>query len=477
MRISTVFQFVLFSAGAAVISARSAATFTATGSMTSGRAAHTGTLLPNGKVLIAGGYSPTGFSPSSATAELFDPSTGAFKPTGSMSTPRGGHTATLLPDGRVLIVGGRNGVEDLAAAELYDPSTGAFAPTGAMNTLRGLHTAALLADGRVLVTGCAIPCNSGIAELYDPGAGTFAPAGTSSTAGVTATLLVDGKVLTTGGGCAANGGNAQLFDPGTGAFSFTDRFPNACDDIDTATLLTNGQVLFAGNEENDGTPADAELYDSAAGTFASLGHTIGPHEFSSATLIPDGTVLIIGGQAPGGNGDPGAELYTPTTGTFAPTASMSSGRHSHTATLLPDGTVLVVGGYNVWPSSTSSAELYHPAALVSGPLLFSPSGDGQGQGAIWHADTGRAASSDDPATAGDVLAMYTTSLVESGVIPTQVAVGGRLAEILYFGDAPGYPGYFQVNFRVPSGVAPGSAVPVRLTYLDRPSNAVTINVR
>jgi uncharacterized protein (TIGR03437 family) len=83
----------------------------------------------------------------------------------------------------------------------------------------------------------------------------------------------------------------------------------------------------------------------------------------------------------------------------------------------------------------------------------------------------------NPAAPGDVLSMCTTSLFEGGVIPPQVAIGGQLAEILFFGDAPGYPGYFQVNFRMPSGVRPGSAVPVRLTCIRRPSNAVTMGVK
>jgi uncharacterized protein (TIGR03437 family) len=108
--------------------------------------------------------------------------------------------------------------------------------------------------------------------------------------------------------------------------------------------------------------------------------------------------------------------------------------------------------------------------------LFSTSGDGKGQGAIWHAQTGQIASAGNRAVAGEALSMYTTSLANGGVIPPQVAIGGRLAEVLYFG-ASGYPGYNQVNFRLPSGLAPGSAVSVRLNYIGRPSNQVTLGVR
>jgi uncharacterized protein (TIGR03437 family) len=153
---------------------------------------------------------------------------------------------------------------------------------------------------------------------------------------------------------------------------------------------------------------------------------------------------------------------------------MTTDRSFQTATLLLNGKVQIAGGAG--HGGLSSAELYTPAMLVPAPVLFSLSGDGNGQGTIWNSQTGQIPSAANPAGAGDVLSLYTTSLFEGGVIPPQVAIGGKLAEILYFGDAPGYPGYFQVNFVVPSSVAPGSAVPVRLTYIGRPSNAVTIGV-
>jgi len=152
-----------------------------------------------------------------------------------------------------------------------------------------------------------------------------------------------------------------------------------------------------------------------------------------------------------------------------------------TATLLNDGQILVTGGIGGPPviqghPVTPNAEIYRPAVLVPSPQLFPVSGDRSGQGAIWHAATGEIASPASPAVAGEALSMYTTSLVDGGLIPPQVAVGGRFAEIPYFGAAPGYPGYAQVNFRAPGGVAPGPAVPVRLSYIGRSSNEVTIGV-
>jgi len=160
---------------------------------------------------------------------------------------------------------------------------------------------------------------------------------------------------------------------------------------------------------------------------------------------------------------------------------MINGRISFTATLLKDGTVLIAGGLDpTLNSPIAGAELYHPLSVTPAPALFSLSGDGRGQGAIWHAATGQAATEDTPAVAGEAQSMYTTSLNEGSVIPPQVAIGGLLAEILFFGDAPGYPGYpgfNQVNVLVPGGIVPGSAVRVRLTYLGRPSNQVAIAVR
>ena len=425
-------------------------TFTATGNMTTPRSWHTATLLPDGKVLIAGGgvYQITAFSSplTLASAELYDPDTGTFSATGNLTTSRASHTATLLNNGTVLIAGGlqdpagvylASAVVFLASAELYDPSTGIFTATGNM-TSPWADTATLLANGKVLITrdDLVTPLYVSSADLYDPSIGTFTSAGYL---------------------------NVNHTEP-------------------TATLVTNGKVLIAGGDFGDGDGASdiAELYDPATGAFSITGNMTVGREQDTATLLPDGSVLFAGGHNVLDLAV-SAEIYDPLAEAFSRTASMTTARELHTATMLSDGRVLIAGGdderYWIPETILSSAELYTPAVLVPAPVLFSLSGDGKGQGAIWHSATGQITSSQNPAVAGEILSMYTTSLAEGGVVPPQVAIGGKLAEILFFGDAPGYPGYSQVNSRMPNGVVPGSAVRVRLTYIGRPSNAVTIGVQ
>ena len=454
--------------------------FTATGATTVPRSGHTATLLPGGKVLIAGGWEhqQTSASNSVASAELYDPTTGTFGSTGNMTTSRVNHTATLLPDGRVLIAGGidaRN--QGLASTELYDPATGTFSTTGAMGTARSAHMAALLPNGKVLVAG-----GDGArgAEIYDPAAGTFSPTGDMQipSYGVnTAMLLADGRVFIGGGQ------TSDLYDSTTGTFSTTGGWSQIVTNWpDAQNVLTSGKVLITGGDANAlGSIVFAGLYDPGTGTFATTGSMKAARSAHVATTLPDGTALITGGQMNSGQIISAAELYDPATGGFTVTGSMVTGRCCHTATLLDSGQVLIVGGVAVapgfpsyQPSYPATAELYSPPVLSAAPELFSSS-DGKGQGAIWDGITGKIASPSAPAVAGEILSLYTRGLGNGSLIPPQVAVGGRLGEIRYFGDAPGYPGYSQVNFRIPDGIS-GSAVPVRLIYLGRSSNEVTIAV-
>jgi hypothetical protein len=201
--------------------------FTSVGSMSVARCSATTNLLPDGRVLVAGGGSgPNGASPL-ASAEIFDPATQKFAVTGSMSVPRTFATSTSLADGRVLIIGGctSNPIGDdscpggsTASAEIFDPATGAFTQTGQMMTGRTSNIAVLLPDGRVLVAG-GIGNHStddlATGELFDPTTGRFAPTGQMGTAreGAAAALLRDGRVLVVGGTEKDASQSAELYQP------------------------------------------------------------------------------------------------------------------------------------------------------------------------------------------------------------------------------------------------------------------------
>ena len=476
--------------GAAAL-AQSPGTFTQTGDLTVPRQFHTATLLANGKVLIAGG---SNMNSAWASAELYDPASGTFTTTGSMTMPRSRHTATLLPNGKVLIVGGSS----QASAELYDPSSGRFIATGGMTAARSLHTATLLNNGKVLIAGGNYPYLQ-TAELYDPFTETFSATGDMTEPGAdTATLLTNGKVLITRSVRLFEEDHADLYDPATGTFTRTGdiivadptQFPNTTPGQNpSAILLTNGMVLIAGGSQGDFWATGAQLYDPSTGAFTITGElTAGIGYWQAAALLPNGEVLIAGESSgvpcgvthigtPLANTCSGAaEVYDPVTGAFsAPFETLS--QEGHAATLLPDGKLLLSGGFRCCGITIAGAELYHPGMLLASPVLFSISGDGKGPGAILHASTHQIVSAEVPASAGEAIEIFGSGLIGGAVIPPQVAIGGQLAELLYFGMAPGYSGLNQITIRVPNGLTSGPTVPLRLNYLSRPSNQVTLAVR
>src|SRR5262245_15351670 len=479
--------------GAVLARAQSPGTFVQTSSMTSARSSHTATLLSNGQVLIAGGMDspaapPGGRGSVLANAEVYDPSAGTFRAAGAMTTPRRLHTATLLPDDRVLIVGGYGeGGTALASAELFDPASGTYSPTGSLTTARGGHSAILLSTGAVLVIGGydtrAYP-DIAPAELYDPAAGVFKAAGAYVGRGgcdfcAPAVLLPDGTVLFTGQQ------PAQLYDPVSDSFSASGAMST---ELSAAAPLTSGQVLFAGGEPL-GRSASAQLYNAATHTFAPTADMTSRRVWHTLSSLPDGTVLAVGGETDSCSGNAcyfagsvaSAELYDPSAGVFVPTADIAIARSTHTATLLGDGRVLIAGGVSyggigIFRGSLASAELYRPATSVPAPALVPLSGDGQRQGMIFHAGTRHLAIPDDPATTDEEIEIVCTGLADSVFAP-QVAIGGRITMVLSITRAPDRPGASHVRVRVPRGIAAGPAVPVRLFHMNRPSNDVTIAIR
>ena len=254
-----------------------------TGSLNTPRVGHTATLLPNGKVLVAAGYNGTGFL---SSAELYDPASGTWSITGSLNAPRYYPTATLLTNGKVLVVGWDNSG---GGAELYDPATGTWSVTGNLLVARSDHAATLLPNGKVLIAGGVIgytdfdlPITVNDAELYDPGHRDLEHRrqpqhGSRGSHGWT--LLQNGKVLVAGGWDGLSyGPSAELYDPVTGIWSYTGNL-NISHYGDTATLLANGQVLVVGGFSTN----YAELYDPATATWR---FTDAPNSGGAATLLP-----------------------------------------------------------------------------------------------------------------------------------------------------------------------------------------------
>ena len=344
---------------------RGSGSWNPTGSMKNGRLGETATLMPDGHVLVAGGW--PGDRVLSVSAELYDPISGRWTETGRMHWPRAqGHSATLLSDGRVLVAGGSSielGHPPQSSAELYDPATGTWADTSSMLLARSHHSATLLYDGKVLVVGGAVYSNklraSKRAELYDPATGTWTSTGsmTAGLVGPTAALLPDGKVLVVGGSESATPDlqSAELYDPRVGTWSAAPSFAGA-GSCRVATPLLDGEVLVVCAEAN-GARTSAELYDPATGGWATTASP--PAECcvgeasprGSIVLLPDGRVLWKDLIDPGELYDPASGAWTSAGGPTYPAdpswglgftgTDEGAGYYADTFTLLPDGRVLM----------------------------------------------------------------------------------------------------------------------------------------
>jgi hypothetical protein len=323
------------------------------------RAAHTATLLRNGTVLVVGGMHGAG-----TTAEVYDPARGSFSPSGKTVTERaGGHAAVLLPTGSVLLTGGWAGPAVTASAERYDPATDTYSAAGTMNGPRSAHTATLLTTGEVLIAGGFDGSRRlRTAELYDPRTGTFAATGSMAEprSEYAAVLLSDGRVLVTGGNLSSGEvlASAEIYDPIAGVFHRTGdmtiiRHKHA------ATTLRDGKVLIVGGSDardGRGRYASAEVFDPTTGTFSAVNPMNAarfklPH---AVVLLRTGEVLVAGGAERAEVYDPGTRRFRTSPGNVGADLSFS------TATLLRDGRVLIVGGYDSRIQPTTGAWLYRP---------------------------------------------------------------------------------------------------------------------
>jgi hypothetical protein len=327
------------------------------------RSGHTATLLPDGRVLVTGGMRRN--QDFCRSAELFDPATGKFSATGEMQIARVGHAAVLLRSGKVLIAGGWIGHGVTDEAELYDPATGKFTVIRHMLIGRGRPEATLLRDGNVLITGGGGDNDGGgssitSAEIFDASTSKFRETGSMHVARIshTATLLADGRVLIAGGRGLEVNATAEIYDANSGTFHDTGRLISARYKH-TAGLLPDGRVLIAGGSDDrdwHGTLSSAEIYDLQAGTFRS---TSSLHD--ARFKLPDEAVQLHSGKLLIAGGNRQAELYDEPTGKFTVVGGdTGDSRHFMSETLLGDGRVLLAGGYAYSPEATAQTWIYKP---------------------------------------------------------------------------------------------------------------------
>lgn len=421
--------------------------WSATGSLDVARTRHTATLLANGKVLVVGGLNGT--TPL-GSAELYDPATGRWSATGSLITPRYDHAAVRLANGKALVVGGSGGPIFPTSAEIYDPETGVWSDAGNPGVFFPLPKATLLADSRALVTGGFIAGGRiNAVVVYDPAINAWSSAGAMNAERLfhSTTLLPDGRVLVAGGLGPQFLRTAEVYDPATNRWTLTGEL-TAPRGEHQVTLLANGKVLVAGGVgESPNTFISAELYDPATSKWSATRAPTTYRVWHTLTLLPNGKALAAGGLS-----FISAELYDPATGSWTLTAALRQERQRHTATLLPNGKVLVVGG------ETLSTPTLPGSTLASAELFDS------GEPNI--ASASAASFAVGPLAPEAIVAAFGTNLATSAQtaaglpLPTQLAgvnvrvrdsAGAERDASLFF-VSPN-----QINYQIPPGVVNGPA--------------------
>jgi hypothetical protein len=332
-------------------------------------------VLPNGTFWVAGGQNDSGLRSDDSIYTSIDATHGTWATNEAHTFAAGPHldgTATLLPNGSILIAGGSNGQDGKTGVEIYDPSTDTFSRTTNSTTLSQpttQHVAALLNNGLVLIAGGTNGWSDTYynnAFLYNPGTDSVAASsGTLSMAraGSRAVTLNNGKVLIVGGEDVNGVDNlADLYTPATDSFATVTGGMASPRLYHTATLLPSGKVLIAGGSNGTQVLSTLEVYDPTANTFTPLGSMSTARMAHSAVLLANGNVLIFGGSDNSGNVLQSAEVIDPNyagdSGTLTiPATSMNSTRELDSATLLPNGTVLAAGGYS-GTASLASAEVW-----------------------------------------------------------------------------------------------------------------------
>jgi Kelch motif/Galactose oxidase, central domain len=325
------------------------------------RSGHSATLMPDGKVLIVGGMRRN--QDFYRSAELYDPATEKFTSAGEMALARVGHAAVLLHSGKVLIVGGWIGHGCTDSAELYDPLTGKFTTLSKMTAKRGQPAATLLANGDVLISGGAdhdTPGGIASAEIFHAADLSFEPLAPMHFARIaqTTTVLRDGRVLIAGGRGDSVNASAEIFDPVTKRFTVTGSMLTARYKH-SAGLLPDGRVLIAGGSDDrdwNGAMNNAEIYDPVKQTFTATSPLN-----DSRFKLPREAARLASGQLLFAGGSKTVEIYDPASGKFLlASGQIDAARHFMTETKLKNGSVLLAGGYPNNDQATSQTWIYRP---------------------------------------------------------------------------------------------------------------------